>query len=171
CSSGDGMSAGGHYNPAGRPHGRHGAGAHHAGDLMSLKADASGVARFDFESRGISVGGGAHAVAAGTIALLVHVEPVLRIGLQAADLAGDDDHVAPLREADGAGGGVAGGRRERGRGDRAGRRGAGTEQGSDGKGGHEAKGEHGGVSWSVGSAHCSPEPVSRGHRARCAGSA
>src|SRR5215217_9629853 len=30
CSSGDGMSAGGHFNPAAAPHGRHGAGTHHA---------------------------------------------------------------------------------------------------------------------------------------------
>ena len=44
CSSGDGMSAGGHFNPGGQPHGSHAGMAHHAGDLPSLKADASGVA-------------------------------------------------------------------------------------------------------------------------------
>ena len=58
CSSGDGMSAGGHYNPSAAPHGRHGTGRQHAGDLQSLRADAAGVARFSFESTGISVGGG-----------------------------------------------------------------------------------------------------------------
>ena len=56
CSSGDGMSAGGHFNPTGQPHGKHAVMAHHAGDLPSLTADASGVARFSFESTGISVG-------------------------------------------------------------------------------------------------------------------
>ena len=59
CSSGDGMSAGGHFNPTGAPHGRHSGGAHHAGDLQSLRADAAGVARFSFESMGIHVGAGA----------------------------------------------------------------------------------------------------------------
>jgi Cu-Zn family superoxide dismutase len=50
CSSGDGMSTGGHFNPDGKPHGMHGQGAHHVGDLPALKADAYGVARFSFES-------------------------------------------------------------------------------------------------------------------------
>jgi superoxide dismutase, Cu-Zn family len=56
CSSGDGMSAGGHFNPGGKPHGHHGMGEHHTGDLPSLKADANGVATFSFESRSIRVG-------------------------------------------------------------------------------------------------------------------
>ncbi|MGV3572236.1 MAG: superoxide dismutase family protein [Ramlibacter sp.] len=73
CSSGDGMSAGGHYNPAGRPHGRHGQGMHHAGDLVSLRSDASGVARFSFESSTISVGGGAADVVGK--GLIVHRDP------------------------------------------------------------------------------------------------
>ena len=73
CSSGDGMSAGGHFNPGGQPHGKHAAIAHHAGDLPSLKADASGVARFSFESTGISVGSGAgNIVGRG---LIVHRDP------------------------------------------------------------------------------------------------
>jgi len=72
CSSGDGMSAGGHYNPTGAAHGRHGAGAHHAGDLPSLKADASGVARIDFETRTIGIGGNTDIVGKG---LIVHRDP------------------------------------------------------------------------------------------------
>lgn len=55
CSSGDGMSAGGHFNPDGQPHGRSDAAAHHVGDLMSLRADANGVARFNVESRSMSL--------------------------------------------------------------------------------------------------------------------
>jgi Cu-Zn family superoxide dismutase len=58
CSSGDGMSAGGHFNPTGSPHGSHGMGAHHTGDLPSLKADAGGVAKFSFDSSTITVGSG-----------------------------------------------------------------------------------------------------------------
>lgn len=73
CSSGDGMSAGGHYNPSGRPHGRHGHGEHHAGDLPSLKADGSGVAKFSFESPSISVGSGAADIVGR--GLIVHRDP------------------------------------------------------------------------------------------------
>ena len=56
CSSGDGVSAGGHFNPAGTAHGQHGHGAHHVGDLPVLKADASGVARITFETAALSIG-------------------------------------------------------------------------------------------------------------------
>lgn len=73
CSSGDGNSAGGHFNPEGRPHGQHGQGAHHAGDLPSLKADAAGVAAFSFESRSITVGSGATDVVGR--GLIVHRDP------------------------------------------------------------------------------------------------
>lgn len=59
CSSGDGLSAGGHYNPMNQPHGRYDMPAHHAGDLQSLHADASGVARFRYDLPGITVGGAA----------------------------------------------------------------------------------------------------------------
>ena len=44
CSSGDGMSAKGHFNPYGKPHGPQG-GEHHAGDMPNLKSDAKGKAK------------------------------------------------------------------------------------------------------------------------------
>jgi len=73
CSSGDGMSAGGHFNPGGQPHGNHAGMAHHAGDLPSLKADASGVAKFSFESKTIAVGSGpSNIIGRG---LIVHRDP------------------------------------------------------------------------------------------------
>jgi Cu-Zn family superoxide dismutase len=73
CSSGDGMGTGGHFNPDGKAHGAHGTGAHHAGDLPNLKADASGTARFSFESNTIAVGSGvANVVGRG---LIVHRDP------------------------------------------------------------------------------------------------
>lgn len=56
CSSGDGMSTGGHFNPSTQAHGAHGTGSHHAGDLPSLMADANGVAKLTFESTTITVG-------------------------------------------------------------------------------------------------------------------
>ncbi len=58
CSSPDGNSAGGHFNPDGKPHGQAGSMAHHAGDFPMLKTDAAGVAAFSFESTTISVGSG-----------------------------------------------------------------------------------------------------------------
>ena len=73
CSSGDGMSTGGHFNPDGKPHGMHAGMAHHAGDLPSLKADAAGIARFSFEAKAIAVGTGAgNIVGRG---LIVHRDP------------------------------------------------------------------------------------------------
>jgi Cu-Zn family superoxide dismutase len=73
CSSGDGMSTGGHFNPGGKPHGQHGQAAQHAGDLVSLKANASGVAAFSFESSAISVGAGPTDVVGK--GLIVHRDP------------------------------------------------------------------------------------------------
>lgn len=73
CSSGDGMSTGGHFNPTAQAHGAHASDAHHAGDLPSLKADAYGRAKLVFESTSI-------VVAAGTTniigrGLIVHRDP------------------------------------------------------------------------------------------------
>ncbi len=44
CSAPDAMSAKGHFDPHGRPHGHIKAATHHAGDMPNLKADASGRA-------------------------------------------------------------------------------------------------------------------------------
>jgi Cu-Zn family superoxide dismutase len=57
CSAPDATSAGGHFNPNAKPHGPQ-AGDHHAGDLPSLKADASGVAQTTFEIPGVLLGSG-----------------------------------------------------------------------------------------------------------------
>jgi len=47
CSSGDGMSTKGHFNPHGKPHGHYASAERHAGDLPALKADANGNALLD----------------------------------------------------------------------------------------------------------------------------
>ena len=73
CSSGDGMSAGGHFNPLGQPHGHHGGTDKHAGDLPALKADAQGNADARFMVRGITVGSGATDVVGK--GLIVHAQP------------------------------------------------------------------------------------------------
>ena len=72
CSSGDGMSAGGHFNPAGKPHGPQD-GPHHAGDMPSLKADSYGNANATFELSSVTIGSGAaDLVGRG---LIVHRDP------------------------------------------------------------------------------------------------
>jgi len=72
CSSGDGMSTGGHFNPFGKPHGPQ-SGEHHAGDMPSLVADAYGNATANFELSGVSVGSGQGDVVGK--GLIVHANP------------------------------------------------------------------------------------------------
>lgn len=73
CSSGDGMSTGGHFNPEGKAHGVHGQGAHHVGDMPNLKADAAGVATVRFESSVMTLGTGqTNIIGRG---LIVHRDP------------------------------------------------------------------------------------------------
>jgi Cu-Zn family superoxide dismutase len=72
CSSPDGNSAGGHFNPDGKPHGPQNA-PHHAGDMPALKADGSGVAEARFMLSGVSVGSGATEVVGK--GLIVHAQP------------------------------------------------------------------------------------------------
>lgn len=72
CSSGDGMSAGGHLNPTAKPHGPQQA-AHHAGDLPALKADGAGTATVRMKVEGSVLGSGAGDLAGK--ALVVHASP------------------------------------------------------------------------------------------------
>jgi superoxide dismutase, Cu-Zn family len=74
CSSGDGMSTGGHFNPGGKAHGHGGtAPEHHAGDMPNLKADQNGNATANFELTTISVGSGAADIVGK--GLIVHRDP------------------------------------------------------------------------------------------------
>lgn len=73
CSSGDGMSTGGHFNPAGKPHGAHDSPERHAGDLPSLKADAAGRAEMRVPLSGVAIGSGAADIVGR--GLIVHAMP------------------------------------------------------------------------------------------------
>lgn len=73
CSSGDGMSAKGHFNPHGKPHGHHGTIERHAGDMPNLRADASGRADATFELDVVTVAAGAASIVGR--GLIVHVQP------------------------------------------------------------------------------------------------
>lgn len=55
CDSPDGMSAGGHFSPAGGKHGAPDAKEHHMGDLGNIVADAGGRANVDVIAAGVSL--------------------------------------------------------------------------------------------------------------------
>ncbi len=59
CSAPDGSSAGGHYNPAGTPHGAPSSppDQRHVGDLGNIEADASGMAHHESTDTVISLEG------------------------------------------------------------------------------------------------------------------
>ncbi len=74
CSAADASSAGGHFNPAGSPHGKPETARHHAGDIDNITVDASGVAHVDATVVGAVLGGGASTNILGR-ALVVHAAP------------------------------------------------------------------------------------------------
>ncbi len=73
CSSGDGMSTGGHFNPTGKPHGAHSSAERHAGDLPSLKTDAQGRVDVKAHLMGLTLGSGATDIVGK--GLIVHAMP------------------------------------------------------------------------------------------------
>ena len=73
CSAGDGMSAKGHFNPYGKPHGSPASAERHAGDMPALKADASGNAKLDTTLDVMSVKPGPASVV--SRGLIVHASP------------------------------------------------------------------------------------------------
>ena len=73
CSSGDGMSTKGHFNPHGKPHGEPTSAERHAGDLPVLKAGKDGRAKVDVTLDVISIGQGpGNIVGRG---LIIHADP------------------------------------------------------------------------------------------------
>ena len=73
CSSGDGMSTKGHFNPHNKPHAAHTSAERHAGDLPSLKANKEGRANVQIDLDLITVAPGpASVIGRG---LIVHADP------------------------------------------------------------------------------------------------
>lgn len=73
CSSGDGMSTGGHFNPLAKQHAHPSSGDRHAGDLPALKADANGIATLREEIDVITVTDGPTSVVGR--GMIVHAQP------------------------------------------------------------------------------------------------
>jgi Cu-Zn family superoxide dismutase len=73
CSAPDAMSAGGHFNPGGKPHGHYGKEERHAGDLPNLRSDGDGLASFKFETSQLTVRPGPASVVGR--AVVVHASP------------------------------------------------------------------------------------------------
>lgn len=72
CSSGDGKSAGGHFNPEGMPHGGPDSEKRHVGDLGNITADASGVAKKDYVDPVLTFDGPNSIIGKGVI---LHADP------------------------------------------------------------------------------------------------
>lgn len=73
CSSADFMSAGGHFNPGGKPHAHHGKPERHAGDLKNLTANSEGSAIYVFETKLLTVSKGPNSVVGR--AVVIHANP------------------------------------------------------------------------------------------------
>ena len=71
CSSADGMSTGGHFNPTHMMHGAPDAEMHHTGDLGNIKADESGKAVVNVTVKGMHLVGPTGIIGHG---LIVHAK-------------------------------------------------------------------------------------------------
>jgi Cu-Zn family superoxide dismutase len=68
-------SAGGHWNPTGRQHGRLNPAGHHLGDLDNLDVDGSGAGRMEFTIPGAATGGAGGLFDADGASLVIHAAP------------------------------------------------------------------------------------------------
>ncbi len=72
CSSPDGKSAGGHFNPTNNPHAGHNAAQRHVGDMGNLTADASGKAHLELTDKLMTMSGARSIIGRG---IIVHEKP------------------------------------------------------------------------------------------------
>lgn len=74
CSAPDASSAGGHFNPGAQAHGNPATAVHHLGDILSIRANAEGVAKVDAHVSGATLGSGQPTDIAGK-AIVLHEKP------------------------------------------------------------------------------------------------
>ncbi len=67
CSSDDGISAGGHFNPAGMPHSMPMSDKRHVGDLGNIEADNNGKAHLDYVDSVLMLQGDSSVIGRGVI--------------------------------------------------------------------------------------------------------
>ena len=72
CTAADAMSAGGHFNPTGKPHGPQNA-EHHGGDMPALMADSTGFASATFHLTGVTIKEGPNSIVGRSV--IVHRDP------------------------------------------------------------------------------------------------
>lgn len=73
CEGPDFKSAGGHFNPAGKQHGKDNPNGAHAGDLVNFEADASGKATASILTTSLTLGSGVNSLFhEGGSALVIH---------------------------------------------------------------------------------------------------
>lgn len=76
CDPPDFASAGGHFNPAGKQHGKDNPKGAHAGDLPNFEADAQGNATISYTVPGLTLGDGPDSLFhPGGTALVIHAAP------------------------------------------------------------------------------------------------
>lgn len=75
CDPPDFTSAGAHFNPGGKQHGRSNPAGPHAGDLPNLVVAASGEAGLDITTKAFTLGPGPNSILAQPTALVVHANP------------------------------------------------------------------------------------------------
>jgi Cu-Zn family superoxide dismutase len=73
CSAPDATSAGGHFNPDGKPHGMPGSGSHHSGDMPNIKSDANGNAVYSARISGLAVDAGKNGIIGKSV--VIHRDP------------------------------------------------------------------------------------------------
>jgi Cu-Zn family superoxide dismutase len=73
CSAPDASSAGGHFNPAGSPHGAPNADPRHAGDFGNVEASADGRVDVTYVMRDVTLGSGSSSIAGK--AIILHADP------------------------------------------------------------------------------------------------
>ena len=72
CSMADGVCAGAHFNPTGKPHGGPDSPEHHAGDFGNLTADSAGKATLKLVDKSLMLNGPDSIVGR---AIIVHADP------------------------------------------------------------------------------------------------